>query len=223
MQMFTFKEWNWMKWAHEPSAHISTSRCVKCYQFYYVIANLLFYPFSRHLTQFHGVNTESKNSIAEHVRWDYNLSLCGGCRSTKRLYFLIYCNPHLFCFFKRNTALRSLSDNTTLDRTVAKCSCPASKCFLYLFAFCRFLIAVTLPDLPLTKCWKTQPHLILSFLDFLFELLILAAFCSAAAQDSKQVTFVVELGNRVSRIYPFNLSGDLHGTEKESHSFGFQW
>lgn len=138
-----------------------------------VIANLLFYPFSCHLTQFHGVDTESKNSIAEHVRWDYNLSLCGGCRSTERLYFLIYCNPHLFCFFKRNTALRSLSNYTALGRTVAKCSCPAPKCFLYLFAFCHFWIAVTLLVLPLTKCSKTQPHLISSLLDSQLALVIL--------------------------------------------------
>lgn len=46
-------------------------------------------------------------------------SLCGGCRSTERLYFLKYCNPHLFCFFTRNAALRSLSDHNALGRTVA--------------------------------------------------------------------------------------------------------
>lgn len=49
-------------------------------------------------------------------------------------------------------------------------------------------------------------------------------FCSTAAHaGSKQVMFMVELGNRVSRIYPVNLAGDLHGTEKGSNSFGFQW
>lgn len=46
-------------------------------------------------------------------------SLCGGCRSAERLYFLKYCNPHLFCFFTRNTALRSLLDYNALGRTVA--------------------------------------------------------------------------------------------------------
>lgn len=36
-----------------------------------------FYPFSCHLTQFHGVDAESKNSIAEHVCWDYHLVSVG--------------------------------------------------------------------------------------------------------------------------------------------------
>lgn len=44
--------------------------------------NLLFFFFFlpiwfSHLTQFHGVDTESKNSIAEHVCWDYNLVSVG--------------------------------------------------------------------------------------------------------------------------------------------------
>lgn len=42
--------------------------------------NLLFFflpIWFSHLTQFHGVDTESKNSIAEHVCWDYNLVSVG--------------------------------------------------------------------------------------------------------------------------------------------------
>lgn len=45
----------------------------------------------------------------------------------------------------------------------------------------------------------------------------------AAVQEPKQVMFMVELGNRVSRIYPFNLAGDLHSSEKGSHSFSLEW
>lgn len=68
-------------------------------------------------------------------------SLCGGCRSTERLYFLKYCNPHLFCFFTRITALRSLSDYKALGRTVGRnalvlnFSTHMPVCFFFLFFF----------------------------------------------------------------------------------------
>lgn len=111
-----------------------------------------------------------------------------------------------------------MSDYAALGRTVVKCSCPASKCFLYLFAFDHYGIAVMLFALP---CWKTQPHLISSFLDFPAWTFNPATFCSAAVQDSNQVMFVVELGNGVSRICAFNLADNWNGTEKKKSFIWF--
>lgn len=64
--------------------HISTSRWAECCQYLFRLISSFFlfiYFFLpiwfSHLTQFHGVDTESKNSIAEHVCWDYNLVSVG--------------------------------------------------------------------------------------------------------------------------------------------------
>lgn len=106
-------------------------------------------------------------------------SLCGGCRSTERLYFLKYCNPHLFCFFTRNTALRSLSDHNALGRTVAL---NAADLFPDDFSFfCHFQIIfklLALPQIPLfpdnlDQTLESTASVSLVFLYFQLELSLL--------------------------------------------------
>lgn len=144
-------------------------------------------------------------------------SLCGGCRSTERLYFLKYCNPHLFCFFTRTTALRSLSDYNGKDLKVAL----VSRWFLYLcvrlvfvesFLNCLLYISSTVSN-------NIEPNAGKHNVSITFSLNSRSCpLCSAAVQQPKQVTFMVELGNSVSEIHPFILAGDLHSTEKGSHN-----
>lgn len=154
-------------------------------------------------------------------------SLCGGCRSTERLYFLKYCNPHLFCFFTSNTALRSLSDYNALSRTV---TLNAVVLFPDDFSSCVcFLLFTNIYILTLAPPISNNLDRILKKNSLFYPLLLWAwTFCSlscplcSAAVCKNQSRSSLWL-NGVSRIYPFNLPGDLYSPEKGSHSFSLEW
>lgn len=152
-------------------------------------------------------------------------SLCGGCRSTERLYFLKYCNPHLFCF-SPETQLWGLCQTSMpwAGQWLSVClvSDDLSTFCILQITFKMFAFTLT-PHISynLNQNTGTQP---LDSSTFSMNPCSLSCpLSSAAVQEPKQVMFMVELGNRVSRIYSFNLAGDLHSSEKGSHSFSLEW
>lgn len=205
--------------------HISTSRWAECCQYLFRLISsffLFFLPiWFSHLTQFHGVDTESKNSIAEHVCWDYNLVSVGDVGQLKGSISSNIVIP-ICSAFSPETQLWGLCQTVPWagQWLLMLLSClQRISLLVWQFAFCQFGIMFKSLALPLAPLFII-PFFFSPSLNFHSSG---CPLCSAAVQEPKQVMFVVELGNGVSRIYPFNLAGDLRSAEKGSHSFSLEW
>ena len=127
--------------------------------------------------------------------------------------------PICSAFFTRNTALRSLSGHNASEQDSGSGRRRlVSRWFLSLRCPVRDFKLPALPRLPS-----------LSWLLCLFVFPPLNFHSSRSPsrprlESWKEVVCIVELGNRVSRIYPFNLASEpARLGERGSHSFSLEW